>query len=56
MLHRHAVTLDVAGPEGGRVEEQVDEVVVQQVDLVDVQDAPVRRGEQPGLEGRDAHS
>ena len=48
MLHRHAVALDVADPEGGRVEQQVDEVVVQQVDLVDVQDAPVRAGQQPG--------
>ena len=53
VLYRYAVALHVAGPEGGRVEQQVDEVVVQQVDLVDVQDAPVRRGQQSRLEGGD---
>ena len=35
----------------GGVEQQIDEVVVQQVDLVDVEEAAVGGGEQPGLEG-----
>ena len=50
----NAVPLHVAGPQGGRVEQQVDQMVVQQVDLIDVQHAPVRRGQQPRLERRDA--
>ena len=54
MPHRHAVALHVVRAQGRRVEQQVDQVVVQQVDLVHVQDAPVRRGEQARLEGRDA--
>ncbi len=49
--HGHGVALDVARAERGGVEEQVHEVVVQQVDLVHVQDAPVRGGEQAGVEG-----
>ena len=49
--HRHAVALDVRATHRGRVEQQVDEVVVQEVDLVDVEHAPVGVGEQPGLVG-----
>ena len=52
--HRHAVALDVRAPHRGGVEQQVDEVVVQQVDLVDVEHAAVRVGEQPGLVGAHA--
>ena len=40
-----------ARPMRGGVEQQVDEVVVQQVDLVDVEHAAVRGGEQAGLVG-----
>ena len=47
--HRHAVPLHVADAQRRRVEEQVDQVVVQQVDLVHVQHAAVRRGQQPWL-------
>ena len=42
--HRHALPLDVGHAQRGGVEQQVDEVVVQQVHLVDVQDA---RGARP---------
>ena len=52
--HRDALALDVAGAQRRRVEQQVDQVVVQQVDLVDVEHAAVRGGEQAGLVGRDA--
>ena len=54
MRHRHPVALDVRAAHGGGVEQQVDEVVVQQVDLVDVEHAAVRLGEQPRLVGADA--
>jgi len=50
MAHRHALALDVAGAERGGVEQQVDEVVVQQVDLVDVENATMGRREQSRLE------
>ena len=49
MGERDPVALHVGAPGGGGVEEEVDEVVVQQVDLVDVEHAPVRGGEQTGL-------
>ena len=45
------LALDVGAAHRGGVEEHVDEVVGQQVDLVDVEDAAVRGGEQAGLEG-----
>ena len=45
------VALDVRTAHRGGVEQQVDEVVVQQVDLVDVEHAAVRVGEEPGLVG-----
>ncbi len=50
VAERDAVALDGHAAGGRRVEQQVDQVVVQQVDLVDVQHAAVRTGEQPGLE------
>ena len=49
MLDRHAVPLDVRAAHRGRVQQQVDQVVGQQVDLVDVERAAVRRGEQARL-------
>ena len=54
VAHRDAVALHVVRAQRRRVEQQVDQVVVQQVDLVDVEHAAVRGGQQPGLEGRDA--
>ncbi len=51
---RDALALDVGPAEGGGVEQQVDQVVVQQVDLVDVEHAAVGCGQQPGLVRRDA--
>ena len=49
---RDPVALDGVAAHRGRVEEDVDEVVVEQVDLVDVEDAAVGLGEQTGLVGR----
>ena len=54
VLDRDAVTLHRREPHGGGVEQQVDEVVVEQVDLVDVEDAAVRPRQQPGLVRGDA--
>ena len=51
---RDPVALDVRAAHRGGVEQQVDEVVVEQVDLVDVEHAAVRVGEQAGLVGLDA--
>jgi hypothetical protein len=51
---RDALALDVGRAERRRVEQQVDQVVVQQVDLVDVEHAAVGVGEQPGLVGAHA--
>ena len=51
MPDRDALALHVVHAQGGGVEEQVDQVVMEQVDLVDVEHAAVRRGEQAGLEG-----
>lgn len=48
------LALDDVDPERGRVEKDVRQVVVEQVDLVDVEDAPVRLGEQARLERLDA--
>ncbi len=47
---RDAFALDSVHAGDGDVEEHVDEVVGEQVDLVDVEDAPVRGGEQAGPE------
>ncbi len=51
---RDAVALDGGAAHRGGVEQQVDEVVVEEVDLVDVEDAAVGAGEQAGLVLRDA--
>jgi hypothetical protein len=48
---RHPLALHVGGAERRGVEQQVDQVVVQQVDLVDVEDAAVRCGQQARLVG-----
>jgi hypothetical protein len=50
VTNAYALALDVVHAHRGDVEEQVYEMVREQVDLVNVQDAPVRRREQPGLE------
>ena len=46
----HAVAFDPVDPARGRVEQHVDEVIVEEVDLVDVEDPPVRPCEQTGIE------
>ena len=51
VAYRDGVALDVADPHRGGVEEDVDEMVGQQVDLVDVQDAAMRARQQAGFEG-----
>ena len=48
---RDALALHVVHAQRGRVEQQVDEVVVEQVDLVHVEHPAMRRGQQAGLEG-----
>ena len=47
---RHALPLDRVDAHRGRVEQHVGEVVVEQVDLVDVEDAAVGGRQQSGLE------
>ncbi len=54
MAHRHPVAFDVGDTEGGRVQQQVHEMVVQEVDLVDVEQAAMGGGEQPRPQRRDA--
>ena len=49
--HGDALPLDPGAPHGGCVEQRVDEVVGQEVDLVDVEDASVGPGEEAGVEG-----
>ena len=51
MGDRNALALDHVDAEGGRVEQDVGQMVVEQVDLVDVEDPAVRLREQPGLQG-----
>ena len=51
MHRRDGVALDARDARGGRVEQRVDEVIGQQVDLVDVEDALMGAREQPRLEG-----
>ena len=46
---RDAVTFDGRAAHRGRIQQKVDEVVVQEVDLVDIQDAAVGAGEESGL-------
>jgi hypothetical protein len=48
--HRQALALDHVLARGCDVDQQVDQVVLEQVDLVDVQEAAVRPRQQPGLE------
>src|SRR5215210_5763670 len=50
VAHAHTFALDVVHTHRGNVEEQIHQVVGEQVDLVHVQDAPVRRCQQPRLE------
>ena len=47
---RDAFALDVVDAQGRGVEQQVHQVVMEQVDLVDIQDSAVGRGEQAGRE------
>ena len=48
---RDTLALDGRPPHRRRIEQQVDEMIMEQVDLVDVEDAAVSGGEQPGLIG-----
>jgi hypothetical protein len=50
VAHAQAFALDQVFARGGHVDQQVHQVVVEQVDLVDVQKAPVRLGQQAGGE------
>ena len=50
VAQRDPLPLDAGAAGGGGVQEHVDEVVREQVDLVDVEDAAVGRGQQPGRE------
>ncbi len=50
MLDGDPLPLDDVDAERGGIEQDVGEVVVEEVDLVDVEDAPVRLGEQSRLE------
>jgi len=54
MPHAQAFALDDVLARGGHVDQQIDQVVLEQVDLVEVQEAAVGAGQQPGLEGLDA--
>ena len=48
---RDTLALDGRPSHRRRIEQQVDEMIMEQVDLVDVEDAAVSGGEQPGLIG-----
>ena len=50
MADAQAVTLDDVFARGGNVDQQIDEVVFQQVDLIDVEEAAVGLGQEAGLE------
>ena len=50
MADGDAFALHVVAAHGGGVQQHVNQVVVEEVDLVDVQDAPVGRRNQPRLE------
>ena len=47
---RYAVAFHGDGAHRGRIEEQIDQVIVQQVDFVDVEDSAVRLGQQARFE------
>jgi hypothetical protein len=47
-----ALPLHPVDPGGGRVEQHINQMIGQQVDLVDIQHAPVSGGEQPGREAQ----
>ena len=49
MRHGHALALDGVHAHGRRVQEDVDDVVVEEVDLVDIQDVAVCLGQNAGL-------
>ena len=51
MADAEAFALDDVLAGGGDVDQQVDEVVLEQVDLVDIEEAAVGAGEQSGFEG-----
>lgn len=51
MPHGDAFALHVRSTHGGRVQQQVHEVVVEQIDLVDVQNPAMGVGEQPRFKG-----
>ena len=50
VAHRQALALDHVLARGGHVDQQVHEVVLEQVHLVDVEEATIRAREQSGLE------
>ena len=52
--HGDALPLDCIDSERRRVEQQINQVIVEKVDLVDVENTPVCVGEQAGLECLDA--
>ena len=51
MANAHPFTLDHVLAGGGRVEKQVDEMILQQVHFVDIQEAAMSAGQEAGLEG-----
>ncbi len=50
MAHGQSLALDQIDPGGRDVEQQVNEMILEQIGLVDVEEAAVGRGEQAGLE------
>ena len=46
-----AVTFHGVAPHSGGVEEKIHQVVVEQIDLIHIQNPPVRGGQQAWLEG-----
>jgi len=48
--HRKPLALHQILARGRHIEQQIDEVILQQIDLVDIEKAPVRLGQQPRLE------
>ena len=50
VAHRDTFPLHVVAAHGRGVQQDVYQVIVEEVDLVDIQDAPMRRRDQPGFE------